>query len=149
MKIKPYKQSKGYCGPACLKMIMGYYSINKSEKTWAKLTKTSRVKGCKEKNIVTLAKKLGFNSYMKQRSSIKEIRSLIKKGYQVIVNWFSPEEAGHYSVVVKFDRKNIYLADPHFGKTVKQDLSWFKERWFDVFDDKLILRGIIVIAKKK
>ena len=52
LKIKPFKQSKGYCGPASLKMIMDFYGIKHSENYWAKLTKASRQKGCSEDKMV-------------------------------------------------------------------------------------------------
>ncbi|MBW2973866.1 C39 family peptidase [Candidatus Woesearchaeota archaeon] len=145
IKLKPFKQSKGYCGPACLKMVLSSYGMNKSEKYLAKITKSSRTKGCDEKNIVKAAEKLGFKGYVKKNSSIKEIKQLVKKGIPTIVDWFSPEEAGHYSVVVGFDKDKIILADPHFGEFKKHKIEWFKERWFDIVNDKLILREIIVI----
>ncbi len=147
IKLKPFKQSKGYCGPASLKMVLSAYGIDKSEDYLAKLTKTSRKTGCDEENIVKAAKKLGFDGYVKEKSTLDELEKLVKNGVPVIVDWFSPEEAGHYSVVVDLDSKYIYLADPHFGKIMKYEIDWFKERWFDVVNDKLILREIIVIEK--
>ncbi|MBW2996858.1 C39 family peptidase [Candidatus Woesearchaeota archaeon] len=145
LKLKPYKQSRGYCGPACLKMVLGYYGVVKSERTLAKMTKTSRTKGCEEKNIVAAAKKLGFKAYVKQKSSIAELRRLVRKGIPVIVDWFSPEEAGHYSVVVGFEKDNIILADPHFGRIKKHKIDWFSDRWFDRPFKKTLIREIIVI----
>ncbi len=145
--LKPFKQSKGYCGPASLKMVIFAYNINKSENYLAKLTNTSRKKGCKEENIIKAAKFLGFKGFVKEKSSIKEIRKLVSKDIPVIVNWFSPEEAGHYSVVVGFDKQNIFLADPHFGKIVKHKIKWFEERWFDLINGKIIFKEIIVIYK--
>ena len=145
IKLKLFKQSKGYCGPASLKMVLWAYGINKSENYLAKLTKSSRAKGCSEENIVKAAKRFDFKGYVKQNSSIKEVEQLVKKGIPVIVDWFSPEEAGHYSVVVGFHKNKIILADPHFGKITSNDIKWFEERWFDVVDSKLISREIIVI----
>jgi len=147
IKLKLFKQTKGYCGPASLKMVLSAYGMTKSEDYLAKLTKSSRKKGCSEENIVKAAKKLGFKGYVKENSSIKEVKSLLKKGIPVIVDWFSSEEAGHYSVVVGFEKKNILLADPHFGKIKKHKIERFTERWFDVIDDALILKEIIVIFK--
>jgi len=145
IKLKPFKQSKGYCGPASLKMVLSAYGITKSEKYLAKLTKTSRITGCWEKDMIKAAKEFGLKGYVKQKSTITELKRLVKKNIPVIVDWFSPEEAGHYSVVVGFEKDNILLADPHFGKIKKHKIEWFKERWFDVVNDKLILREIIVI----
>tara|TARA_Y100000034_G_C6619179_1_gene269908 strand:- start:85 stop:528 length:444 start_codon:yes stop_codon:yes gene_type:complete len=147
MKIKLTKQSEGYCGPASLKMVLSIYGINKSENELAKLTKTSRKKGCDEKDIVKVAKKLGLKGYVKKNSSIFEIKKLVNKGIPVIVDWFSPEEAGHYSVVVGFEKDKILIADPHFGKVKKYRIDWFEERWFDMPFKKIIKKEIIVITK--
>ena len=147
IKLKTFKQSKGYCGPASLKMVLSAYGINKSEDFLAELTKSSRTKGCKEENMVKAAKKFGLKGYVKQKSSIKEIKLLVNQGIPVIVDWFSPEEGGHYSVVVGFKENNLFLADSHFGKVKKHKITEFEERWFDVVKDKLIIREIIVIRK--
>ncbi len=136
IKIKPYKQSPGWCGAACFKMVMDYYGIKKSEKGWAELTPYSKDKKGKilatdDEKFVEQAKKLGFKGFCKDGSSIAEIRSYVKKGIPVIVNWFSPEECGHFSVVVGFEKDKIVLADPHFGKIKKWKIDTFEERWFD------------------
>ncbi|NQU99432.1 MAG: C39 family peptidase [Parcubacteria group bacterium] len=153
IKLKLFKQSRGYCGPASLKMVLSSYGINKSEKYLAKLTKTSRTEGCYEKNIIEAAEKLGLNGYVKQKSSIRELRELVKKKVPVIVNWFSPEEGGHYSVIVGFEKNKIILADPHFGELKKYKIDWFEDRWFDFIGpaskNNLLVREIIVIYRDK
>ncbi len=147
IKLKPFKQSKGYCGPASLKMVLSAYGINRSENYLAIFTKCSRERGCDDEDIVRAAKEFGFKGYAKQNSSIKEVKQLVKKGIPVIVEWFSPEEAGHYSVVVGFEKDKIILADPHFGEIKKHKIKWFEERWFDLpFHPKgPLLKEIIVI----
>jgi len=150
IKLKLFKQSKGYCGPASLKMVLSAYGMNKSENYLAKLTKSSRTMGCDEENIVKAAETFGFKGYVKQNSSIKEVKKLVKNGIPVIVDWYSPEEAGHYSVVVGFEKKKIILADPHFGAIKKHNIDWFEERWFDLpFNPNgPVLKEIIVIFEK-
>jgi len=149
IKLSLCKQSKGYCGPAVLRMVLSAYGISRSEAHLAKLTKSSRKEGCSEKNILAAAQEFGLKGYIKQNSSIKELKKLVKNGMPVIVDWFSPEEAGHYSVVVGFERDSILLADPHFGKIKKHKITWFEERWFDLpFDVQgPTLREIIVLHK--
>ncbi|MBW3015369.1 C39 family peptidase [Candidatus Woesearchaeota archaeon] len=149
IKVKLFKQSRGYCGPASFKMVLSAYGITKSENYLARITKTSRRSGCAESNLVRAAIRLGFDAYVKQNSSIKELKSLVKKGIPVIVDWFSPEEAGHYSVVVGFEGDKILLADPHFGKLKRHKIPWFEERWFDLPFQGLIKKEIVVISKKK
>ena len=147
IKLKIVKQQEGYCGPASLKMILDYYGKNYSQEKLALLTNTTHKEGCAEEDIVKFAKSIGFkDSYIKKNSSIKEIKNLLKKKTPVIVDWFSPEQAGHYSVVIKIDKDCIYLADPHFGKMIKHRLDWFEERWFDLpFSKNKCLKEIIVI----
>ncbi|MGE0792565.1 MAG: C39 family peptidase [Candidatus Woesearchaeota archaeon] len=149
LNVKLFKQSKGYCGPASLKMVLSCYGINKSENYLAKITKTTRTKGCYEKNIVKACEKFGLKGYVKNNSSINEVKNLVKKGIPVIVDWFSPEEGGHYSVVVGFEKNKIILAEPHFGELKEYAITWFEERWFDMPFKKggPILKEVIVIYR--
>jgi len=147
IKIKLAKQTRGYCGPASLKMVLSAYGINLSEKYLAKLTKTSRIWGCSEENIVKVAKSLGLRAHVKQKSSIKELKKLVGKKIPVIIDWYSPEENGHYSVIIGFEKNRILIADPHFGKIRKEDIKWFEDRWLDIINNKIINKEIIVIGK--
>jgi len=147
IKLKLFKQSKGFCGPASLKMVLSFYGIKKSEKELAKLTKTSREKGCSEINLINTAKKLGLKGYIKKNSNINEIKRLNKKNIPIIIDWFSPEQAGHYSIVIGFEKNNILIADPYFGKIKKHKIKWFEERWFDTPFKKITKKEIIVIKK--
>jgi len=147
IKFKLFKQSRGYCGPASLKMVLSAYGIDKSGDYLAKLTKATRKEGCSEKNILKAAKKFGFNGYIKQNSSIRELKKLIDKKISVIVDWNSPEEGGHYSVVLGFEKNKILLADPHFGKIKKHKIKWFEKRWSDIVEKERLKKEIIVIHK--
>jgi ABC-type bacteriocin/lantibiotic exporter with double-glycine peptidase domain len=146
IKLKLFKQSRGYCGPASLKMVLSAFGIDKSEDYLAKLTKSSREKGCKEKNIIKIAKKFGFRGYVKQNSNLKELKALVNNKIPVIVAWTSPEEGGHYSVIVGFRKDNIFIADPHFGKVKKHRIKWFERRWEE--KKPRTHREIMVIQKK-
>ena len=138
IKLKPFKQSYGFCGPACFKMIMDYYGEKHSEMYWRKLTameikngKVNREQGCSDDKFVEQAKRIGFKGFCKDHSSIKEIKKFVNKKIPVIVTWFSPEEGSHFSVVVGFEKNKILLADPHFGKVTKRTIEDFEGRWFD------------------
>ncbi len=128
-------------------MALSAYGIDKSEKELARLTKATRTKGCLPLNMLGASRKLGLKGYIKHNSSIKELRHLVSKRIAVIVCWFSPEEAGHYSAACGFDKSNVYLADPHFGRIMKYNIKWFEERWFYVHNGKLLTKGIIAIYK--
>ena len=146
LKVKPFRQKTGLCGPASLKMILGYFGIIKSENELSRLTNCTQEWGVEAEVLIRVAKSMGFQGEIHDNARFNDIKTWVhKRKIPIIVDWFSPEEAGHYSVVVGFDKDKIILADPHFGELKKHKIEWFKERWFDIVNDKLILREIIVI----
>ena len=150
-----------YCGPATLKILFGYYGIDKTEKELAKMAGWNKVLGIDDMGIKKAAEKLGFKVKIKNNSSYKDIQEWLDKGVPVIVNWFTrgrndyPESEtadGHYSIAMGLDDKFIYLQDPEIGKMRKIKRYDFMRVWFDfkgdyIKPDELIIRQIIVIHK--
>ena len=140
------------CGPASLKMILEYFGVEKSEKELGRLTYCVLSRGTKAENIVSTAKRLGFNALIKDRANFNDIKKYLAQEIPVIVDWFSKDE-GHYSVAVGIDKKNIYLQDPEIGGIRKLPIEIFQRVWFDFpgkfikSKDVLILRRLIVIRK--
>jgi ABC-type bacteriocin/lantibiotic exporter with double-glycine peptidase domain len=153
IKLKPHKQSKYNCGPASLKMVLEYFGTLVTEKELAKVARTNKA-GTKGKNLVSAAKKYGYEAFIKDGASLNDLKKFVKNNIPVIVNWFSVEE-DHYSAVVNLDDKYVYLIDPEDAKLKKIKFDTFKRIWFG-FDgdyltkkDDLVLRRIIVIKSKK
>ena len=44
LNVKPYREKPEYCGPASLKMVLGYYGIEKTEDELANLARHVSVK---------------------------------------------------------------------------------------------------------
>jgi len=42
IKLKPFRQTPGLCGPASLKMVMDYYGVSVSEKEIARVAGSTR-----------------------------------------------------------------------------------------------------------
>jgi len=154
IRIKSFRQTKGYCGPASLKMVLGYYGVNKSEAALAELSGATRSRGVDAKGLLRAAGKLGFRASVKDYANIGDIKRNIQRNIPVIVDWFSQDE-GHYSVAVGLDKRYIYLQDPEIGKIRKFSLEVFKRVWFDFPGRSLyprknpIIRRIIIIKKKR
>jgi len=153
LKVKPFKQTTGFCGPASLRMVLGYFGIKKSEKELAKLSGCSKSKGVEAGNLLKVAKKLGLKGFIKDLAKTSDIRKyVLERKIPVIVDWFSVDE-GHYSVVVGVDNKNIYLQDPELGKVRKLKIQDFKRIWFDFpgkflkSKNEIIIRRLIAIYK--
>lgn len=162
IKLKPFRQTPGFCGPASLKMVLNYYSISVSEAELAKLSGTTQKKGTSIEGLIKAAKHFGFQAFLKTNSSLNDLRYFVKREIPVIVDWFS-EDDGHYSVVVDIDKNNIVLMDPALRKILiyirrrKFSTEDFFRIWFDfpgdfIKDSKdLTLRLMLVVTpfKKK
>ena len=163
LKLKPFQETlyASMCGPASLKMVLGYYGIEKSEKELAKLCKVDKNLGVNDRDIKKVAEQLGFKVVIKNNSTFKDIEKWLDKNVPVIVDWFtkgrqeyseSETADGHYSVVAGLDEKHIYLQDPEIGKIRKLKRDDFMRVWFDFEGsymklNELIIRQIIVITK--
>jgi len=137
LKLKPYKQGKRMCGPASLRIVLDYYGIKKSEEELKKLLKATYLKGTESKEIVKVARKLGFKAKYKANSSLNELRFLNKKKILVIIGWFSPDSSSHFSVIGDIDKEKIYIADPAFGRIKTYSLKEFEKYWIDINWDRL------------
>lgn len=164
LPIKPFQETlhQGLCGPACLKMILDYYGIEKTEQELAELCKTDKDLGTDDQGIKQAAESFGLKVEIHNNSSFDDIQTWLDKEVPVIVNWFtrgrndypnSEVADGHYSVVVGLDEEFIYLQDPEIGDMRQIDRDDFMRVWFDFTDayikswDEMIIRQIIVIYK--
>jgi len=157
IKLKPFRQTPGFCGPASLKMVFDYYGVSVSEAEIAKIAGASREKGTSKAGLIKAVKHFGFKAFSKTNSSLNDLRYFIKRKIPVIVDWFFEDE-GHYSVVVDIDKKNIVLMDPTLRKLLiyvrrrKFSTEKFLRIWFD-FPGKfiktpkdLVLRLMLVVT---
>ena len=160
IKLKPFRQTPGLCGPASLKMVMDYYGVSVPEAEIAKIAGASKEKGVSIRGLIKAAKHFGFKTFLKENSSLKDLEYFVNKKIPVIVDWFI-EDDGHYSVVVDINKKNIVLMDPALRKFIiyirrrKFSREIFYRIWFD-FPGKyiqnpkdLILRLMLVITPSK
>ena len=108
LKLKPFEQKPGYCGPASLKAVLSYFGVEKGEMSLVRLSKCSKDKGVEAENLLRAAKKLGFKGFIKDYSDFKDVKKFLKKKIPVIVDWFSVDE-GHYSVIVGINDKKIFF----------------------------------------
>ncbi|MFH1065097.1 MAG: cysteine peptidase family C39 domain-containing protein [Nanoarchaeota archaeon] len=161
LKVKPFKSSPAHCGPGVFKMILGYYGIERTEKELAKELKWNERDGVTARNIIKAAKKYGLEGFIKDNSSIKDIRHyVLEKKIPVIVEWFLEDE-GHFCVVVGIDKNNIYLMDPfrQYKPNIRavplfeEGEPYFQKVWF-TFEGEymktkndLILRRMVVLEK--
>ncbi len=162
LPVKPFQETLhgSFCGPACLKMILDYYGVNKSEHELAQLTNKNDELGISSQDMRMVAENFGFKVEIKDFATFKDIQHWLGKDIPVIVNWFSrgrydydeDEVAdGHNSVVVGLDIGYIYLQDPEVGRVRKIRREDFFRVWFDFSSDHIekwedmIIRQIIAV----
>ncbi len=146
-----YKQTKGFCGPFSVKSVLNYYEVEKGVDEIAKLIHATHDYGCDPIDIVEGVKRMGFEAFYKKNSSIEEIKKYVEAEIPVIVEWFSPENNGHYTPVVGFENDEILLADSLLGEIRRLNIKEFMFRWFELDKyppekpENFSLREIIVI----
>lgn len=133
--IPHFKQESIHtCGPACMRMVLAASGINKSEKQLARLMRSSTKHGTHHWEFPKLAEKLKLQYVVGQENStLNELKSVIKKGFHVIVCYFDHEDGfGHYAVVKAVTPRYIYLLDPFEEPNFKQPLKQFIKDWYGV-----------------
>lgn len=153
IKLKHFRQTPAFCGPASLKMVLNFYGVSVSEEDLVKLSGATPKKGTSLKGLIKAAKHYKFHTYSKTNGTLVDLKRFVKKGIPIIVDWFS-EDDGHYSVVVDIDKNSIILMDPEKGH-YKMTLEKFERVWFDFPGDfikspkDIILRLFLVVAPFK
>lgn len=165
LKVSSFKQTdSSRCGPACVKMVLGYYGIMATENQVAKKCNWTFEKGCDNMDMVKALNSYGLKSILQTDCTYEDIQKCIKKKIPVIVDWFThgvnPSTTimanGHASVVVGLDNDNIFLIDPEDGKQRSIPRKEFMRVWFDwrgkesEFISKwedMVVRGMIITKK--
>lgn len=143
MKFKIFKQTLGFCGPTCVRMILNYYGIKKSEDELAKIIGATKKDGCTPEQIILGMKKLGIKVTYGKNFNLGKLQNLLMKNVPVIIYW-NPRGYGHYSVVVGVDEEFVRIADPKMSKIINFKRNDFLKKWHDI-DNKNDKREVIII----
>jgi len=147
MRVPFFKQHTSYtCGPACMKMIMKYFGKNFTEKHLKKFMKTLKKDGTEHFGMINCAVKKGFYCYVHKNAGINQIKHYIDLKLPVIVNFIAPDGEGHYAVVVAYDKNNLILNDPYFGKKTITKIKQFEKKWHSKYNKSR--RWIMVLSRK-
>lgn len=155
LDVPHYLQSDdSTCGPASLRMVLGYYGEFRSEEDIAAICDHTYELGCKSEDMACAAESLGYKVYLKNNSTIEEVVRLIDANVPVIVDWFcgDPPE-GHSSVVIGYNDENLFILDPYLEEMRVVTKYDFRRCWFDFYEtpinpQNLYVGQIIVIRPK-
>lgn len=131
MELKFHKQeTKWTCGPACMKIVLDSLGIKRSEKLLAKLMKTNKIWGTRQRSFPFIAERYKLNYTVKRNSRIDFLKKLLKQEYRIIICYHYPgNKASHYAIVKKITKEKVTLMDPWHGANFKFDTDFFAEIW--------------------
>jgi len=166
LPVKPFQETLGggYCGPASLKMVLGYWNNEQNEEEIALRCKRDPELGTDDAALKKAAESYGLKVEIENNASFDSMQRWLNRRVPVIVNWFTrgrsdygDEEVpdGHYSLVVGLDSEYISLQAPEIGGLRKLDRDDFMRVWFDFKPayitswNDMIIRQIIVVYPKE
>jgi ABC-type bacteriocin/lantibiotic exporter with double-glycine peptidase domain len=142
------------CGPSCLKMVFAYWGVNKSEKEISIACNHTYQLGCQGEDMVEAAKIFGFDAYVKNNSTIDDLKYYLSQNIPVIVDWFCGDiPEGHSSVVIGVDEDKVYILDPYEEDMREVSISDFVRCWFDfretpITPSNLYVAQIMIVVPK-
>lgn len=132
IKMNPFRQTPGLCGPASLKILFDYYGKEYSEAELAEICNATVDKGTNHKDLIAAVVKIGHTPIVKSDASLDDIRNFIQSNIPVVVGWWSVDD-DHYSVVYDINDKKIYLMDPQLDEG---SCSYDLDEWMKIWHDK-------------
>lgn len=133
IKIPYYGQEFFYsCFPACLKMILEFHKIRKSEKELRILCKTTPTFGTIWEIVENEIKSLGFEFIWKKDMRFEELEKLVKSNIPIIVSLdieVKEVHRGHVAVVVDVTENSVVINDPEKGECLSMSKEQFLELW--------------------
>lgn len=125
-----YRERRGNCGPASLRIALHHHGLDAPEAVLAKATQTTR-RGTDPEAIARVV-----GAKVREGMTLKKLRELTRAGTPVITAYQDgparSDRNGHYSVVSKVDRY-VHLSDPSSRKPIrKMTGAEFRARWHDV-----------------
>ncbi len=140
LPLIPFRQSAGLCGPASLKIALGYFGIHMPERKLAKLCRATPQYGTDHVHLMAAARRLGATVTAKEGGTVQELREIVHtERLPVIVGWYSPTDPrrpqpdeDHFSVVAQVTDRKILLLDPEKEDGITElSISRFEKLWWD------------------
>lgn len=155
IKVVPFRQAPGLCGPASLKILLSHFQKNYTEEQLAYFSAATTDKGTEHEGLIQAAKEVGGFVFVKENGTVEEMEYFIKEEkLPVIIGWFD-REGDHYSVLVSITDKNLVIVDPAVNEPERWlDRKTFSQIWFDFVgaDNKTVSWGwymVMTFEKKK
>jgi hypothetical protein len=143
-------QSNRTCGAACLSMVYRSFGKDVLQATiWPAIAKENRFGSLASTTHLMVKDALGrgFSALAVQaRHPLQALRLCRESGIRAIINqrlnYNSP--AGHFTVLVNIDDKNVFLHDPFFGPSRPLSYAQLLELWQPRFPNSEIVGNVLI-----
>lgn len=128
-------------------MILEKFGVKRTEKELAQMAGTTEKSGTQHYGMIEICNKNGFSCLVHENANLKNVKSFLKAGLPVIVDWTDEKsKTGHYNIITEIGKKNIFFCDPWYGPKYAVDKKTFERLW----NDKLTRgnRWIMIILTK-
>src|SRR6185369_11927488 len=97
LKVPLFRQRAGHCGPAALKILLGFFKIKATHAALAERCRTTPQDGTTPANLANCLRSYGFSVTAEEYGNWDKLNYFVnKKRVPVIIDWFSNTD-GHYS----------------------------------------------------
>ncbi len=132
IKVPFVRHKSGYCGPAAISAVLGYYGIERSQEEIAGRIYRRVIKGALKADMVNYVRDEGIE-VISEATDIEGIKRYIDKDMPVIVlTTLGPKFffRGHYIAIVGYDdAEQAFICHTGFHSNEKLWYSRFLKRW--------------------
>src|SRR3989338_704751 len=131
MMVRLYRQEfRWSCFATCVRIILEYYGVKKTEKEIRILLKTTPTYGTLWEFVETEIKKISFEFVWKKFWNLEDLKALLNQSIPVIVGTKGKNDADKHAVVLlDISDQNVSVADPDYGEVAKISLPEFLKMW--------------------
>lgn len=133
IQLNYFTQEKEYaCGPACLRMIFGYYGKKFSEAEMTERCGCTPARGTSHSSLIKTIRGEGLRCSAKTNSSKNDLLACMKRENLIIINYLDLiDNEGHYAVITGYssEKDAFMLADPFCGNDIFVSWKNLEKRW--------------------
>lgn len=126
------QQTRNFCGPAALTMVLNYWGQKTDQKTVGKSVFDTSIQATNGADMLLYARGKGYSAYS-WNSSMADLKQKLMLGIPVIVLQDSSitDSSGHYRVATGYDDEDkvIYVNDPYEPNTKEISYDKFATLW--------------------
>jgi len=150
LEVPYFKQEKSTtCGPACVRMVIGYNGIQLSETELEDVCETSWLGNtCEE--LASGVKGFGILSEVIENFTLENLKETLTKGIPVIalldpaILYGGIQGFGHFVLITGLEESSIYYHDPDMGMGLAKDVQLFFTAW-----EKYSFKGVKIWKSMK